>query len=161
MGESPTRSSATMFSVLVLQSLGPALRQLLRRALLELVLELLRQLVRRVELGGRLRHLDAQVGRHEVAPACGSEILKATFTQPLSIYSPFLNTRSSSHTPLLSCADECLSLCLLLQYVAVLHRRHLILTSAFSSHPGQSQSRVSSLQKLTAGQRCTQDGCAF
>ena len=51
-------------------------------------------------------------------------------------YLPFLNARSSSQTPLLSCADECFDLCFLLQYVATLHRRHVVSTSARSSHFG-------------------------
>jgi hypothetical protein len=54
---------------------------------------------------------------------------------PTSIYiSTYLHKHSSSHLP--SCADECFDLCLLLQYVATLHWRHVMSTSARSLHLG-------------------------
>ena len=53
----------------------------------------------------------------------------------LSNYPPiYLYERSSSH--LLSCADECFDLCLSQQYVATLHRRHLMSMSARFLHFG-------------------------
>ena len=69
---------------------------------------------------------------------------------PLSLSSIYLNARRSSHK--LSCADKCFDLCLVLQYSATRHCRHL--TSPRSSHPGQSQTWVSSLQKLSCSGRC-------
>jgi hypothetical protein len=70
----------------------------------------------------------------------------------------YRNARSSSH--LLSCADMCADLWLLLQYDATLHWRQVTRAYARSAHSGRSQIRVSSTHKLSCSGMCS-TACAL